>query len=404
MICDPQAEHELIFTAVFHPGAYTEAAGAGLEPEHFTLWGAQAVWAYFALIAETESREPNGGELREHFKNSPTEMELLNSLWAMRDDEDRLLLPISIVAWSAARLVNLAQQRQLAGLCSEAVETLKSSGDDALDLATSCLGRFKPIAAKLRIADHEESFGGSCAPEQLGLWGIGTLDLQVPLDAGRLVYVAARTSVGKTALGLTAARATARSGRPVLFVSAEMTHRELSHRLFAMEAVSPTPSTGHDAEAWQRTKALDATLTMIVARRMVEVRNTAIGRGLALLVIDYVQRFEPSRETSRRHEAVEAVSGELQEIAKRWEIPVLALAQLSRKADERKTEPYLSDLRDSGALEQDADAVVGMWIDERDGLMAVVMKNRHGPTAARVKLSMDHFLISERFGSEWSEA
>ena len=400
MTSDPQAERELYVTALLQPGSYTDAAAAGLKPEHLTIPGSASIWAFFGDCMERRGREPNGLEVREHFERNPTEMEFLNDCYALRET---LWLPLSVVGWSASRLVNLAQQRQLSALCHESTKILSGDTADALEMAMGTLAKFKPIDGEQRIADHEDAFEQTCEPPQTGMWGIGTLDLQVPLCAGRLVYVAARTSVGKSALGLTAARHTAMSGKGVLLISVEMTHQQMSHRVFCMEAATYHPAASTHRVEWERTKQLDVNLTMLVGRRLSDLRNAVVGRNLGLIVVDYVQRMEPSRSIERRHEQIEAVSGELQEMAKRCDTPVLALAQLSRKADERDGEPRLSDLRDSGALEQDADAVIGMW-RKGDLLTARVMKNRHGPVNALVNLSMDHFLVSERFGSEWSEA
>lgn len=399
MIADPHAERELYVTALATPGAYTEAAAAGLAPEHLTVFGAASVWSFFADVMANEDREPNGLEVRAHFEAHDAERTFLAECFEMTD---RLLLPMSVVGWSASRLVGLAQQRQLAQLCAEASAILEQPGEDALEMAMATVASFEPVGPALTIASHEEAFAQTCEPPLLGVWGIPSLDTQVPLSAGRLIYVAARTSVGKTALGLTAARNTARDGKGVLLISAEMTHGELSHRLFCMETDTAHPSVSEHGTAWQRTKALDSRLTMLVGRRMTELRNAVVGRDLGLIVVDYVQRMQPSRNIDRRHEQIEAVSAELQEMAKRCGVPVLALAQLSRKADERKGEPFLSDLRDSGALEQDADAVVGMWLGEDGGIQARVMKNRHGPVGGGIDLRLDHYLVSERFAREWS--
>ena len=220
--------------------------------------------------------------------------------------------------------------------------------------------------------------------------GYGAIDrMTLGLQAGKLVLLAARPSMGKTALGLGIAVRAAQSGVPVLMWSGEMAARQLAARAAAAYAGLSTTSVfsgrnwalPHDAQGrpvilrqcdWdvlvqaERAAAslplqFDTRPAITPAQLRARARRMKRKGGLGLLVIDYVGLMRPSASNPRQslYERVTEISRELMALKAELDIPVLALVQLNRANEAREDKvPQLADLRDSGALEQDADVVM----------------------------------------------
>ncbi len=222
------------------------------------------------------------------------------------------------------------------------------------------------------------------------------------LQPGELIVLAARPSVGKTALALNIARNAAVAARkPVVIFSLEMSKQSLVQRLICSEARvdSYLLRTGQaDAHAFQRiaqamdtlTQAelwIDDTPALTIANLRSRARRMRAQQGIALIVIDYLQLMHGGRQESRVQEVSDISSG-LKSIAKELQVPVLALSQLSRESERRENKrPQLSDLRNSGSIEQDADVVLFLYREgmhnrevDRSHTDLLVAKNRNGPT------------------------
>ena len=221
------------------------------------------------------------------------------------------------------------------------------------------------------------------------------------LQSGELIILAARPSVGKTSLALNVARNAAVLGRrPVVIFSLEMSKESLVQRLLCSEAhvdsfLLKTGQANADdfariAQAMDRlTQAelwIDDTPALSISALRARARRMKAQHGIELIVVDYLQLMHGGRQESRVQEVSDISSG-LKSIAKELNLPVLALSQLSRES-ERRTDrrPQLSDLRDSGSIEQDADIVLflfrpGMHDAEIDKSITqlLVAKNRNGP-------------------------
>jgi replicative DNA helicase len=221
------------------------------------------------------------------------------------------------------------------------------------------------------------------------------------LQPGELIILAARPSVGKTSFALNIARnAAVLARRPVVVFSLEMSKQSLVQRLICSEAKvdSYLLRTGQaDPTAFQKiamamdtlTQAdlwIDDTPSMTIASLRSRARRMKAQFGIALVVVDYLQLMHGGRQDSRVQEVSDISSG-LKSIAKELDVPVLALSQLSRESERRENKrPQLSDLRDSGSIEQDADVVLFLY---REGLHnrevdraktdLIVAKNRNGP-------------------------
>lgn len=230
------------------------------------------------------------------------------------------------------------------------------------------------------------------------------------LHPSRLIVVGARPGMGKTAfvVGITAHVALT-EGKPVLFASLEMTPREMTDRLIAHQAKLDLPKVAaYDLAVDERTAWTNAfdrlagapiwidddphlTAASLAARaRRVKERVGELG----LVVVDYLQLMAGSGSTEGRQWEITEISNSLKRLARDLEVPVVACAQLNRLVEGRTNKrPLLADLRESGSVEQDADAVLFLYRDEyynpdspdRGVAEVNVAKHRHGPTGT-VKL------------------
>jgi replicative DNA helicase len=220
-----------------------------------------------------------------------------------------------------------------------------------------------------------------------------------------LLILAARPSQGKTALALNLAENIAiRSEKPVAVFSLEMSKESLLQRLVASVAQIDAHKfrTGHlSREDWRRmTEALgqissaplwidDAGSTSVLEIGA-KARRLKRDKGLSLLIVDYLQLITGRGRFNNRQEEVSSISRGLKGLAKELQIPVLVLSQLTRAPEREERGPQLSDLRESGAIEQDADVVMfiyrphwakmGASPEERDQAEIQVAKQRNGPT------------------------
>lgn len=228
--------------------------------------------------------------------------------------------------------------------------------------------------------------------------------------------LAGRPGMGKTTLGLNIVRKVAKKGLPVLFVSLEMSKEQITQKLLALETgLSTQELVGKmDAQAVDRvTEAvtqihdLPLTLNRKTDATVSDIANMARAvKGLALICVDYVGLIEPDDKRAKPYEGVSQVSRDLKRLAMRLNIPILGLAQLNREVTGRSDKrPLISDLRDSGRLEQDANGIILLhrpdYYDpnyKHDGISPVILevdiaKNRHGPTG---KVTLDYYLTNGR--------
>ncbi len=230
--------------------------------------------------------------------------------------------------------------------------------------------------------------------------GIAGLDrLTGGLLPGQLFVIAARPSVGKSAVALGIADNVARAGGRVVMFSLEMSRQELAARLLsARSGVSARAlRTGPSDDQWDRLSGamvgsaadriiLDDRQAASVAYVRARCRRLHRQGALSLVVVDYLQLMTPADTRATRSEQVGSLSRGLKHLAKEIGVPVIALAQLNRAVESRAGgRPQLSDLRDSGEIEQDADLIVLMSrvVEPAEGENAIVelalRKHRNGP-------------------------
>lgn len=275
----------------------------------------------------------------------------------------------------------------------------------AAELALSALrlsGRESRLLAMPEVLDRAttriDARGRSADPGVTT--GLGGLDAMIGgFRGGELICLAARPSVGKSALAQAIATNAARAGRRVLFASLEMAAAEVGQRLLVAESGVPNYLVRHgrvgDREAADLVAAserlrplpvlFDEDPGLSVARLAAKARAARRGGGLDLVVVDYLQLLKPENPRSPRHEQVGSMSRSLKLLAKELDAPVVALSQLTRAVDSEGRAPRLSDIRESGSVEQDCDVVIlmhrpGEGRSDPELIELIVAKQRNGET------------------------
>lgn len=251
------------------------------------------------------------------------------------------------------------------------------------------------------------------------------------LQRSDFIVIGARPSLGKTTFALDIARnAAAKSGLAVGIFSLEMSREQVIDRLIAAESQVPlwkirTGRIADDLEFEMIQNSLDKISQLKIfiddtpSPNILEMRSMArrlqIEHGLGLLVVDYLQLILSRTNSDNMVQQITEISRGLKGLARELDVPVLVLSQLSRAVDQRDHKvPRLSDLRESGAIEQDADVVMFIYRKDRDRLdvsveeqnvaQIIVAKHRNGPLGT-VNLRFDpervtFHNIEKRFGEE----
>lgn len=236
--------------------------------------------------------------------------------------------------------------------------------------------RLDPTAVMKRLIDASKGI----KPKPGLTTGVGALDrklLGLGLIPKRLYIVAGRPGMGKSALCLGTARAVSMAGLPALFVSLEMSREECAIRCMSLatgisgrsvDECSVTqeqiPKLARGAEEMSQSApfANDEQDVSLPQLRAAVRRHAAKHGKIGVLVVDHIGLMSSGERTQSREQEVSALSRGLKRMAKEFDCPVIALAQLNRECEKRPDKrPQLSDLRDSGSLEQDADAVIFVY-------------------------------------------
>lgn len=221
-------------------------------------------------------------------------------------------------------------------------------------------------------------------------------------QSGDLIILAARPSMGKTALALCLARNASLAGFPVAFVSLEMSSDQLAMRILSFDAQVPLASLRSgmiSSEDWLALTSAAARIadysifiddlpSQTILDIKTRARKICLEKGIKILIVDYLQLLHSNKKFESRHHEVSEISRFLKNLAKELSIPVIALSQLSRGVESRTDKrPLLSDLRDSGAIEQDADLILFLYRDfvynkdtfDPDLCELIIGKHRNGP-------------------------
>lgn len=234
--------------------------------------------------------------------------------------------------------------------------------------------------------------------------GFKDLDLKTSgLNNSDLIIVAARPAMGKSAFALNIATAVAKSGVPVLIFTLEMSKEQMVNRILCSEAQvdSMKVRTGKlDTNDWVKLGKASGDLAetpiyiddapgLSPVELRAKCRKAKLEKNIGMVVIDHMQLMEASNSSLSPIQAMSEISRSLKILAKELNVPVIALSQLSRAAEQRPDHrPMLSDLRESGSIEQDADIVMFLYRDDyynpetekKNVAEVIIAKNRQGST------------------------
>jgi replicative DNA helicase len=392
---------------------YTEIkADDFYHPAHQTL--------YRAMVGLKEANQPvDLTTLADHLSDHKL-LDAVGGAVALAELADYEATPANVLHY--ARIVaDKSLKRSLISTAGEIVELayeLPGSADELLDASESrifALGQAKarttlsPIGTELHATiDYVEALmdrSGEPTGVQTGFRRFD--DLTGGLQAGDLFVLAARPSMGKTALALNIAEnAALHHQKRIAIFSLEMTCRSLILRLLSGKTRTDLATfrrglIGTDLhkriiqaanELAQANIWIDDTSSLTVLEIRAKSRRLHAQHGLDLVVVDYLQLCRADHRTDSREQEIAEISRGLKGLAKELEIPVIALAQLNRGPETRKAEekrPILADLRESGAIEQDADVIAFIYRDvvyhpedhpNPDQAELIIRKQRNGPT------------------------
>lgn len=293
------------------------------------------------------------------------------------------------------------------GVCDQQLRAAEEAGAAKADIQIGSLLEMA-LDSKTRTARGLET-------------GFAKLDENINgMRGGQLIVIAARPGVGKSAFVGNISTNLVERGDGVLFVSLEMSQTDVIYRLVArisglrlwqirspeIQYHKPILEAMTYMDRWPL--YLDDTVPQTVAQIGSKARSLVRRGKIKLLIVDYLQLLQPSDKRAPREQQVAAMTRDLKVLAKQLNIPIIALSQLNRGVDPSKR-PQLSNLRESGAIEQDADVVIflhrpGMADATSDQHSAeiIVEKHRQGPTGA-IEVDWDgtRFQFREKDGVEW---
>jgi replicative DNA helicase len=390
---DSMINYLLLHALTEHPAKSLEL---DLEPEHFADTDSKILYGVirsaamaskpFDIVAAREA----GADLSfimevmrgtGHIGNTESYAAKIKAQWQQRCLED-----------IGARLQERHQEpvdEVMAKVMAEISELSTTKSNKSLDA--------KALASVV-ADDIERAYQAQLSGVPLGIsTEIGVLDRSLGgLHKTDLVVVAGRPGLGKTSLGLHFSKAACRQGYTVGFASAEMPGVQLGRRLAAMlagvDASRIRNGTLNDDDWPKITEGLKRMAQMSLhvyadpGCGAGDVRRQAMvwkrSHGLDMLVVDYLGRLKADRRNDRRDIEIGEMCQSFKNLAVQLDIPVVLLAQLNRKSEVRgDRKPMLSDLRDSGEIEQEADSVLMLhWDEVANNAQILIEKNRHGET------------------------
>lgn len=412
---DVDVEQALLSACMQRSSAISDCVDKGIEVESFWTPTNQKIWlglqdAMVAAPGGTDSIDPM--QLLRFVSPRAPEISVvdLTKLFTLMGTSHN-------VAWHAQTLLDLQQRRKLVemgkAMSHRAVDMSDDPDDLICDLEEQLLRNTRSdesglIALTQAIDETEHWARQNSGVGLLGhSTGFGQLDtITNGLQPGQVVILAARPSKGKSALAWQIASHIAYNG-PVAYFSLEMDARSLVLRALCQQTAIPIPDLARHrippeaqgsydaAVANLRTQQLHVDERGSVTMHALKSRCKRLHRKqpLSLIVVDYLQLMTAAQANTREQE-VSQISRSLKALAMDLGVPILAVAQLNRSIEMRQGEqsrPTLSDLRDSGQIEQDADIVAMVWwawehcSDLIDGeCELIVRKNRNGPLGTMI--------------------
>jgi len=391
-----EIEKALIVAGVMNPDG---AASTQVTADHFSTAHGAAVWSQ--ILRQIAAGESVDGVTLQNKLSGP-------DLAAFADAMTTSASPGNIEAY-AKQVIRASDLRSLCSLADQVKTRAKVAGPEeiAAELLTGALSIGKSdkqteFSARQLMADTVERVDAASTGQQLGLkTGWRAFDKKLGgWHAGDLTIIAGRPGMGKSAIGVGAAINAAKLGANVGFISSEMDAVSLGMRMAATEA---NVSVSHlrlgtlperDFARFAKATAAIAKLPLRVLdapgwsmKQIVRQCHAWSRTGLDMVVIDYLQRVQPDTKTDRHDLAIGEMAKDCKTMASTLQIPVLLLSQLSRQVEQRQDKrPGMSDLRESGQIEQEADNILMLYrpavyddlADSREGEV-LVEKQRQGP-------------------------
>ncbi|MBQ9067287.1 MAG: replicative DNA helicase [Clostridia bacterium] len=384
-------QHKAIYAAVLQ----LEGSGKGIDPllvleklKDQKIYDEAAGKQYLAELAGTIASTANIESYAEILKDKYYKRALMEA-------SSQILEEASTESDEADLLLDSAEQKIYDIRQGKSTQEAARLGDIILDSVYDRLN-------KLNSDDREQYLGFSTGYRDLDTTTSG-------LNRSDLVIVGARPAMGKTSFALNLATNVAKGGRKVLFFSLEMTKEQLASRVLSTEArikgqkmrsgeltEDDWLSLSTQADVLNKIPLyFDDTSNITVNEMKAKIRRM---RDVDCVMVDYLQLMKSGTRAESRVQEVSEITRNLKLMAKDLEIPVVVLAQLARGTEQRgkSHRPQLSDLRESGSIEQDADIVLMLYRDdyysdhaeegedpehrEVDKVEIIVSKNRHGPT------------------------
>lgn len=392
-----EAERQVVGIALRDPAVLADLSD--LYPTHFTTTPLGLLWGVLTMLRDAGEysgditvvvREMRRQGLYEMCGGSGSLAELVRSAGLS-----------SYAKIAADDILADAERRRMLGVMVKAVMALEDSGADvdairgrvdaelgAFAGASSGVASLSELIAEILAAAYDPNPGSPGIETGLSSFDAATGGLH----PGELVIVAARPSVGKSALGAGFGLHAAMQGHRALFVSLEMTGRDVAARMLAAESGESFASIRSGIADTNRLASASGAFAGLPfriwsGRRLTTEKLRAVCRleqsrgGLDLVIVDYIGLLTPTDKRKPRWEAVTEMSNDLKSLALSMGVPVVALCQLNRDAEGKQ--PELSHLRESGSIEQDAD-VVALLHRDRDSDLATlnIAKIRNGRPGA----------------------
>ena len=380
-----------------------------VRPDFFTSEGRRDF--YTGIVAAFNAGEPMPGysayvKVRPEVQTEYVafkEMATMNQKMSSASTKDQEISHIALLRESAARRRAYYAGLQLLQLSSgndseselyaKATDAVQSIEDKSVKEEYTIGEVFDEIAEAVQERKREYDAGKLPGVPT----GIRNLDdvIDGGFKRGNLVVIAARPSVGKTAIAIQLIRNAAKAGHKCVFFSIEMMREEIGHRmLYSTERIDSFQvwSGNMDWNGFEEAVAAMGSLPILVndhSRNLTELvtRMTVLARQgrCDVAFVDYLGLINPTDRRIPLYQQIAEVTGTMKATAKRIGIPIVLLCQLNRDAAKEDTDPDLYHLRDSGSIEQDADVVL-MLRRNGDNLDLLVRKNRHGDSNLRITL------------------
>lgn len=415
-LTDPLMESAILGACMRETECLSEAVARGLTAADFHMPAHQLIWQAIAEL---------------HQQGKPADMNLVHSHLRAHGHSKDVGGPAAIFGHAAESTLGpellphyvrelrmLSVKRQFVNLGDEATTKGASNPDiastiadltaeladlqAAADVDAKDTGMASAVAEAMEWAEEVEQSGGELLGPSFTLPDLDRLTRG--LRRTEVYTLAGRPAMGKSLAAGVITLAAARAGMRTVFVSLEMSRLDLTVRLICAEAGMPKDPIEQgtmSSNDWKRFSQATGVLSDLPLHIVDDVQTfgdvvSAVERtkrklgGMDLIVLDYLQLVELGEKTGNRQEEVSTVSRRMKLMAKQHGCSVLQLSQLSRKVEERPDKrPMLSDLRESGAIEQDSAGVLFLYRDEvynpdnvdTKGIIEFILaKNRHGPT------------------------